>query len=401
MIRHCGRFATAGLILWMYLSANAQTPNLRLPAPTGKHSVGRTTFFWSDASRANRPVRVDVWYPGAPASGKIAAYFPDLEALARNPLTGGTIDRFFDGNLQRFLDGGLEPNAYTDIPVAREGKPFPVLLFSHGLGQSPFTYTIQLEDLASHGYIVLGLSHIKEAVAVSLPGGNVVPFDGSFWAEFPPGPVPAGLSVDEAHHKLSAEDLVFALNQMVGLSRDSTSAFHDALDLDRIGAFGHSSGGRAATVACILDSRIRACLNQDGGLHRAGWPAGRSFHTAFALLDWFDPAFNAQDYANMRTTPLDYARQVLRPTEAAMETWRQPERGSYRMAILKKGMVHTAFTDMRWLTATSDVNRARFLDYLTLIRQVTRGFFDLTLDGRPSPLLSCTSDNADLLVQCY
>ena len=103
----------------------------------------------------------------------------------------------------------------------------------------------------------------------------------------------------------------------------------------------------------------------------------------------------------MRTTPLNYARQVLRPTEAAMETWRQPERGSYRMTILKKGMVHTAFTDMRWLTATSDVNRARFLDYLTLIRQVTRAFFDLTLDGRPSSLLSCTSNDADLLVQCY
>ena len=395
MMPNNARLTTLGLILWMGLSAHAQTLNLRLPAPTGKHSVGRTTFFWADAARSNRLVRVDVWYPAGQSSGKVGEYFPDLEALARNPSTGDTIARFFGGDLQRLRDGRVESNAYTDAPVAREGKPFPALLFSHGLGQSPFTYSIQLEELASHGYIVLGLTHIGDAVAISLPGGNAVPFDASFWEKPPP-------SATEARQSLFAEDLVFALNQMAALSRDSSSAFYGAIDLDRIGAFGHSSGGRIAAGACILDSRIRACLNQDGGLHRPDWPSpGRAFRGAFAILDWFDPAFDAQDYAGMRTTPSNYARQVLRPVETAMEIWRQPEQGSYRITLLKKGMLHTAFTDMRWLTATSDANRARFMDYLALIREVTRAFFDQTLDGRSSPLLSCTPNEADLLVQCY
>jgi pimeloyl-ACP methyl ester carboxylesterase len=386
------RFAIPGLILAMCLSVSAQNPLLRLPVPTGQHPVGRTSFLWSDASRTNRPVRADVWYPARAASGLPGQYFPSLEPLARNPATGPAIANFFGSDLQRLIDGSFSTNAYDNAPMALEGKPFPVLLFSHGLGQSPFTYSIQIEDLASHGYIVVALSHVGNAVAVWLSDGTAVPFDSSLWAKDPP----------EAHLLLSAQDLVFALNRMTTLSKDSGSAFNGALDLDRVGAFGHSSGGRAAAATCLLDPRIRACMNQDGGLPGPEWPStGQAFRGTFAILDWFDPALDAEDYAGMRTTPSDYARQILRPTVTEMETWRKPERGSFRITLLKKGMLHTAFTDMRWLTATSNVNRARFLDYLALIREVTRDFFDQTLNGRSSSRLSCTPKETDLLVQCY
>ena len=103
----------------------------------------------------------------------------------------------------------------------------------------------------------------------------------------------------------------------------------------------------------------------------------------------------------MRTTPSNYARQVLRPVETTLKIWQQPEGGSYRLTLLKRGMAHTAFTDMRWLTATSDESRARFLDYLAVIRHVTRAFFEQALYGRSSSLLSCIPSESDLLVQCY
>ena len=39
--------------------------------------------------------------------------------------------------------------------------------------------------------------------------------------------------------------------------------FAGHLDLSRIGVFGHSIGGMAAARACQIDSRIRACSDQD------------------------------------------------------------------------------------------------------------------------------------------
>jgi hypothetical protein len=285
----------------------------------------------------------------------------------------------------------VRSNVYDNVPVAQAGRPFPVLLFSHGLGNSPFIYAIQLEDLASHGYVIVATSHIGDAVAVVLPGGVSVPF--APWTS-------SDSSAAGVHRRLFVDDLVLALDQMTVLSRDAGSPFNGVLDLSRIGSFGHSIGGRAAVGACMKDSRIRACLNQDGGLHGPN-EQGTSFPGTFAWLDWFDPGLDAEDYAAVGTTPYNYARDLLRPLETDLKIWRQHEGGSLRLTLLKKGMAHTAFTDMRWLTATSDASRARFLDYLTRIRQVTRAFFDQALYGRSSALLNCTPSESDLLVQCY
>jgi len=386
-----------GFSLPACLFAGAQNLSLQLPAPTGQHAVGRTTYLWSDVSRANRPVRVDVWYPARVVPGKSAPYFPDLAELTKNSAIGPTIANYFGTLLQPLIDDRVRSNVYDNAPVTQAGRPFPVLLFSHGLGQSPFAYTIQLEELASYGYVVVATSHIGDAVAVFLADGPSVPF--APWEEHS-ADSPAAASIYDAHQRLFVEDLVFALDQMTVLSRDAKSPFNGVLDLDRVGAFGHSIGGRSAVGACMKDSRFRACLNEDGGLHEpTSLSQGAPF--TFAILDWFDPGLDAEDYAAARTTPYNYARQVLSPVETELRIWKQPEGGSYRLTLLKKGMAHTAFTDMRWLAAASDASRARFLDYLALIRQVARAFFDEALYGRPSVLLSCAPSESDLLVQCY
>src|SRR5688500_2348876 len=45
---------------------------------------------------------------------------------------------------------------------------------------------------------------------------------------------------------------------------DSSRGDAGHLDLRKVGALGHCSGGRAAAAACRDDRRFRACLNQDG-----------------------------------------------------------------------------------------------------------------------------------------
>ena len=43
--------------------------------------------------------------------------------------------------------------------LAETGRPFPVVLFSHGLAGTRNTYSLFCSELASRGYVVLALEH--------------------------------------------------------------------------------------------------------------------------------------------------------------------------------------------------------------------------------------------------
>jgi hypothetical protein len=157
----------------------------------------------------------------------------------------------------------------------------------------------------------------------------------------------------------------------------------------------------------MLDSRIKACLNEDGRLdepqlQRPYWPLSRhEIRGVFAMLDWFDSGLDEEDMAVMHTTPTDYARARLKTTDTALEAYRGAKSGSYHYTMLRRGMSHTAFTDLRWLTASSEANRARYSEYLDVIRRTVRAFFDHTLKDEPGRLADCDSANEGLLIQCY
>ena len=87
----------------------------------------------------------------------------------------------------------------------------------------------QLEDLVSHGYVVAGLEHSVDA-----------------------------LDSFESRAALWAQDILAAKQEVL------SSSMKEIIDGHKIGAFGHSLGGRAAAGACMLDSTFLACLNQDG-----------------------------------------------------------------------------------------------------------------------------------------
>lgn len=240
-----------------------------------------------------------------------------------------------------------------------------------------------------------------------MPGKGVVAFDGQLWEKHASPSEPATIRFYEERAVDWAQDLVFAMQGLATLSSTANSPCFQAIDLRRIGAFGHSHGGRAAATACMLDSRIKACLNEDGRLdeiqlQRPYWPLpGRQFSGVFAMFDWFDPGLDDEDYAGMHTSPTDYARARLKPSGANFETYRSPSGGSYHATMLRAGMSHTAFTDLPWLTSTSQADRTRYAMYLDVIRLTGLDFFERTLRGNPSHIFVCNSVDGQVLVQCY
>ena len=257
------------------------------------------------------------------------------------------------------------------LPAGRLGGRFPLLLFSPGFGGTPVDYSSQLEDLASHGYVVAGLDHAADL-----------------------------LDAFEPRAALWAQDLLAAKQMLL------RSPLRGRIDANRIGAFGHSHGGRSAAAACLLDSAIRACLNQDGRLDdirllRPYWPIpGRQFAGTFALLDWFDPGLDDGEFRSMKTTRERYALGRLPPSAAALEAYRAPHGGSYRITLLSSGMQHTAFTDTPWSQATSDSERARYAGYLRQIRAATLAFFNRAFQ-KNAPSTSCGGTEDGVLTQCF
>src|SRR4029078_7139052 len=67
---------------------------------------------------------------------------------------------------------GLGGPATTGAPPAA-GR-HPVLLLSHGLGSSTALLTAHATDLASHGYVVVGIDHPGDALPVDIGGGRIV-----------------------------------------------------------------------------------------------------------------------------------------------------------------------------------------------------------------------------------
>ncbi len=60
------------------------------------------------------------------------------------------------------------PQELSAKPFTRTYAPFPVIIFSHGLGGMRSTYSGICCDLASHGYVVASVEHRSLCLSLSL-----------------------------------------------------------------------------------------------------------------------------------------------------------------------------------------------------------------------------------------
>ncbi len=236
-----------------------------LPAPTGPYAVGTTALHqvdtsrdedFTDARKDKRELMVRIWYPAAPGPhAQPAPYF-----LVRREGIGQLKEGGFD--VPASVLDFAHAHAVAEAPLAA-GERFPVLLFSPGAGFSPTFYTSLLEELASHGYVVVATSHTYTNGPVIFPDGRYAPNTED----------PAGL-FGTPYFDVVVADLRFVLAQVRALDAGGPEGrFTGRLDLERVGAFGHSIGGAASTLVCQKEPGVRACANLDGTF-QGSWEKG-------------------------------------------------------------------------------------------------------------------------------
>ncbi|MET9518476.1 alpha/beta fold hydrolase [Streptomyces sp. NPDC002994] len=224
---------------------------LRLPAPSGPYPVGAKTLYLVDSSRNDpwmpeigvRELMVTVLQPAIPSRD-----FP--RAPQQTPGAAALFTNLCWRIHPQLPKAGVDWAA--TLTHARAGAPplpgrRPVLLYSPGGGDARTMGSALAVDLASHGWTVITVDHPGDASEVEFPSAR-------------PG------RERVRHTVLLGPPDAATFRTMIGTRVADLRFVLDALDLDRVGVYGHSAGGTAAAQALHEDRRIAAAVNLEGYL---------------------------------------------------------------------------------------------------------------------------------------
>jgi dienelactone hydrolase len=317
---------------------------LTLPRPTGPHQVGTVSLHLVDRSRPDpgagrrqyRELMVSVWYPAA----RDARHHPVLPWMAAASMRALLAANGIDG------DAAAAPRTagHEGAPVLRTPGRLPVILYSHGAGGHRSETTIMVQELASHGYVVVTVDH-ADGYSEFPDGRLVVPDDDL--------PVTPWDHADDIRFVLDrVEDLAAGRNPDAG-RRPLPAGLPAALDLHRIGMAGWSKGGTATALVMNTDRRVRAGLSLDGPMQSQ--PPVAELNRPFMLMTAeFTPG--AED-------------------SGVAEFW--PLLHGWRRQLHTDGALHGAYCDHQWLlpqlatiTGMSDEDLAGWIGTLDPARAV-------------------------------
>jgi predicted dienelactone hydrolase len=399
-------FITAVMLVGAWMSAYPQvsatpaTERMSLPAPTGPYGVGRTSYALTDESRAEplsttpgaqRRIMVFVWYPTdrkATQEMKAAPYLPDFDKILPK-LSPGDIRDMFRPSRFRGIDLLPQTDVVENAPIAPGKQQFPLLLFSHGWGNPTFLYTAELEDIVSHGYIVVAVDHPYDTTYTIFPDGNVILFAQDRFDRETKKPH-GFINYAKERVEVMGDDNRFALTEILKYAnmRSLHAPFYKRVNEHEIGAFGHSIGGLAAARTCQIDTRVDACMDQDSDDDRGSpfivTPLDETEKQPFLLFvvssgDLWSPATvnpSDADLAAQKMTRSDYMALLReRQTNETNQLTGIPG-GSYRVMLFGlPGFIHRSFTDQTLLDFSGDKQGNNFHNF-QVAQAYVLAFFD-------------------------
>jgi tetratricopeptide (TPR) repeat protein len=234
----------------------AQTSPLWGDLKPGRHSVGFTTFYESDASRAGfnyagtarvmsaRAVPVSVWYPAVSQPSKTGKMKFREYLYSFDKALGAAEKSASESDFKKFtLALELPETAFAallDLPTASvkdarrapNAAKFPVVVVGQGLFyESPITHTVLCEYLASQGFIV----------ATTRLAGAHSPF----------------VKLDAVDLEAAVRDLEF----VIARARKLPGA-----DTEKLAVIGFDMGGLAASILAMRNADVDAIISLDSGI---------------------------------------------------------------------------------------------------------------------------------------
>jgi len=385
-------------------------PVFELPEPSGHLRVGTTRFSLIDQSRPElftadpsdkRELLIQVWYPAewSPDAEPEPFWGYPKEIASRMTRSLGLPSFLFDHFAL------VKSHSYRDAAPATLERSYPVLVFSHGYNQGiPPQNTVQMEELASHGYVVFSIGHSYESLVLIHPDGRAVTVseeqmqrardqskadgplirkliaseDAAERADLLRQVAEAGPVFNESV-AIWVQDTRFLLDELARLDgKKAPGALAGRLDLTRVGIFGMSFGGTVATDVCLTDSRCRAGINMDGLQYGLAALPGSALKTPFMFM-------TSEAVAHMNEP-------VFRRAQG--DAWYMTVKGSTHFNYTDFSLISPLFSKVGMLGPIEGRRMERILNVYI------RAFFDRQLAGRDSPLLKgASSDYPEVILQ--
>jgi len=385
-------FAFVGVAVLLGLLWLDHTRETTLPSPTGPFAVGRTTYVWSDAAQAEpmapeqgtkRELVAWIWYPAAtrPPSQTVDDYLPAPWRTALERQSGVLFTQFLTRDLSR-----VRAHSIRDAEVSPQQRSYPVILMRAGLAALTTDYTTLAEDLASHGYVVVGFDAPYRSFVVVFPDGRTIARAPQNNADLVGGPQQEQLA-NKLVQAWSA-DMGFALDQLERLNAsDPSGRFLGRLDMQRVGVFGHSLGGATALQFCHDDSRCKAGIDVDGAPLGSVVGEGVTQPFMFLLSD------------HRRESDAE-----TRPVEANIRSIYERLPSDGRVEIVIRGANHYMFSDGAMLKSPLVIRVLRTLGTLGLdgrrqvavTRHYISTFFDVYLQAAPASQLQSQTEYPEI-----
>lgn len=259
-----------------------------LPKPTGEYAVGTFTYTVKDD-------REEVMPRGGMRSVAARVYYP----VSKDSVEGcskpvGLSENMIKGFKMAFIvapDFKKNPEmnvseCYINAPRIPD-KKFPLIMFNHGYNSYREGNSLLCIDLASHGYVVICVTHSYEGLCTEFDDGSFVFFDKIITKKMYEPMLPGILAVlkltksrgtdeelaekfDEAQRKYCR----FMMGRLPEWVKDNEAALEyakknlsDLIDFEKgVGVSGHSMGGNTAYALCARNSDFTCGINIDGGL---------------------------------------------------------------------------------------------------------------------------------------
>ena len=266
--------------------------SVTLPTPTGSFVVGRAIKDWTDSAALDtlapvpatkRELLVWIWYPSSAAqSAAKDDYLP-----ARLRAKADTSDH---ANIWTPLTrdiSNVRGHSVSDADVSPQQRSYPVVILRAGASSGVLNYSTLAEDLASHGYVVVGFDAPYRTGRVVFPDGRMMGRTQQNNPEL--CVVPDRNEMERCVRRVMTAwtgDIAFVLDRLAQLNAsDSSRRFTGHLDMTRVGLLGHSLGGAVAAQFCHEDARCTAGIDIDGAPHGSVVQAGLRQPFMFLLSD--------------------------------------------------------------------------------------------------------------------
>jgi len=263
-----------------------------LPTPTGSFTVGREIQDWTDPVTADtlapvpetkRELLVWMWYPSSAAQSALKDDY--LPAPLRPK--ADTSDHANVWTLLTRDVSNVRGHSVANADVAPQQPSYPVVIIRAGASSGVLNYSTLAEDLASHGYVVVGFDAPYRTSRVVFPDGRKMERTEQNNPELC---VVQNREVMErcVSRVMTAwsGDIAFVLDRLARLNAsDSAPRLTGRLDMTHVGILGHSLGGAVAAQFCHEDARCKAGIDIDGAPHGSVVQAGLRQPFMFLLSD--------------------------------------------------------------------------------------------------------------------